>query len=99
MAHFEPVSAAQEQALKALERQNFARRRSFLNAVTARATVDFVTSLRRALRGQGYEAEQLLADWIEVEANAVRRHTNARGIFRWATQRTRRTLNFLGRNS
>ena len=99
MAHFEPVSAEQDQALTALQRQNFTRRRSFLTAVTARATMDFVASLRPALTGQGYEAEQLLANWIEVEADAVRRYANARGIFRWATRRTRRTLHFLGRNS
>jgi hypothetical protein len=97
MPQFEPVSAEQEQALTALQRQNAARRRSFLAAVTAHATIDFVATLRPALMDQGYEAEQLLADWIEVEAEAMRRHATARGIFRWATRRTRRTLNFLGR--
>lgn len=99
MPQFEPVSPEQERALTALARQNFARRRFFLSAVTAHATVDFVATLRAALMGQGYEAEQLLANWIEVEAGAIRRHAYARGIFRWATRRTRRTLNFLGRNS
>jgi hypothetical protein len=51
------------------------------------------------LPAQDDEVALLLADLAEMEAEALRRGAIARGKFRWATARTRRTLGALGRRS
>ena len=99
MPGFEPASDDEERWLKALERQNLARRRAWLDVVVSHATLDFVASLRHVLQGGGYDLERLLADWCEMEAGALRLNMRARRLLVWATRRTRKTLHLLGRNS
>ena len=95
-AEFEPATEQQEIWLRALHRQNLARRRALLQAVHADAALRMVASLREALPSNDDVAARLLAELCEQEADALRQRARARAVFRWAAARTLRTLVALG---
>lgn len=98
MAVLIPVSDKQDRLLRALARQNRIRKQTLLDLVVSRAAIDFVGTLRPVLRDGSMGAQRLLAEWNEVETEALLRRARSRGIFAWASRRTARTLNMLGAN-
>jgi hypothetical protein len=99
MPALDPASDAEERLLRALAKQNRTRKQALLDTVVSRAAIDFVGTLRPVLRDGSFSAQRLLAEWIEVEAEALRRRARSREIFTWASRRTARTLNLLGESS